>query len=123
MRTHAAEGERLLAPTLRAAARLLPGRCAEELLAIIRAHHERWDGKGYPDGARGDEIPLGARIVAVCDAYEAMTEGRVYRSPVRRDAALEELLRHAGSQWDPRCVDALVGVVADAGLRARPVAA
>jgi HD-GYP domain-containing protein (c-di-GMP phosphodiesterase class II) len=84
------------------------------LLTIVRSHHERWDGHGYPDGARGAGIALGARIVAACDAFEAMTERRSYRPALSREAALEELLRHSGTQFDPRCADALVAVVTEA---------
>lgn len=115
MRRHAAEGERLVGPIVRAAAQLVPEPCTRGVLRIVRSHHERWDGRGYPDGVGGDSIALGARIVAVCDAYEAMTEPRAYRPAGSREAALEELLRHSGSQFDPVCVDALVGVVMDAG--------
>src|SRR5207247_447667 len=64
--------------------------------AIVRATHERWDGTGYPDGQAGDEIPLAARIIAVCDAYSAMTSQRPYRLPVTREQALAELQRCAG---------------------------
>lgn len=73
---------------------------------IIRAHHERWDGSGYPDGLAGEKIPLGARIVAVADAYEAMTTNRPYQ-PAREEAwALAELRRSAGTQFDPSIVEA-----------------
>jgi len=82
------------APTLRAVA------------LLVRASHERWDGRGYPDGLRGEAIPLGARIVAVCDAFSAMREDRPY-GPVLTDAeAVEELHRCSGTQFDPRVVRA-----------------
>jgi two-component system cell cycle response regulator len=71
---------------------------------IVRATHERWDGAGYPDRLAGVEIPLAARIVAVCDAFSAMTSKRPYRIEVARDAALEELRRCAGTQFDPEVV-------------------
>jgi two-component system, cell cycle response regulator len=74
---------------------------------LIRSSHERIDGRGYPDGLAGDEIPLGARIIAVCDAFDAMTSERVYRSPVSVAAALEELKRQAGTQFDAAVVEAL----------------
>jgi HD-GYP domain-containing protein (c-di-GMP phosphodiesterase class II) len=115
MRRHSEEGVRLLGPLVRAGALLVPEPRSRALLSIVRSHHERWDGGGYPDGAAGDGIALGARIVAVCDAYEAMTEARSYRPALSRDAALEELLRHAGSQFDPRCADALVAAATEAG--------
>lgn len=80
-----------------------------EVGRLIRAHHERWDGTGYPDRLRGDEIPLGARIVSVVDAYHAMMlEDRPHRPRVTSEAALSELLAHAGEQFDPRVIDAFV---------------
>ena len=78
---------------------------------IVRSCHERWDGKGYPDGLKGDEIPLAARIVFYCDAYNAMTTNRVYRRAMSSDAALAELSAHAGTQFDPRVVEAGARVI------------
>jgi two-component system cell cycle response regulator len=75
-----------------------------EVASIVRATHERWDGGGYGDGLAGGEIPLAARIIAVCDAFSAMTSPRAYRLPLAREAALEELRRCAGSQFDPEVV-------------------
>ena len=108
MRTHAAIGERILnaAPALRPVARL------------VRSSHERWDGGGYPDGLAGEAIPLGARIVAVCDAYEAMTSARVYRAVVTPADALAELERCAGTQFDPSVVAAFADAVAAAAQAA-----
>ena len=74
------------------------------IASIVRATHERWDGVGYPDGLAGAEIPVAARIIAVCDAFSAMTSRRPYRIQVTRDAALEELRRCAGAQFDPEVV-------------------
>jgi diguanylate cyclase (GGDEF)-like protein len=74
--------------------------------ALVRASHERWDGAGYPDNLAADAIPLGARIVAVADAYAAMTAGRPYRAPRTAHEALDELRRCAGSQFDPAVVEA-----------------
>jgi len=74
-------------------------------------HHERYDGKGYPAGWRAAEIPLEARIIAVADAYEAMTGDRPYRPPMTNAQALDELRRHTGTQFDGRCVNALIEVV------------
>jgi HD-GYP domain-containing protein (c-di-GMP phosphodiesterase class II) len=71
-------------------------------------HHERWDGMGYPDGLHGEDIPLGARIIFVADAFDAMTNDRVYRSKLSVEAALEELEACAGTQFDPEAVSALV---------------
>jgi diguanylate cyclase (GGDEF)-like protein len=104
---HTIFGERILnaAPALRPVA------------TIVRSTHERWDGSGYPDGLKGEEIPLGARIVAVCDAYEAMTAERVYRPPRSHDAACEELLAMAGTQFDPEVVAAFVSEAARRATR------
>jgi two-component system, cell cycle response regulator len=98
---HPILGESILhgAPALRTVARL------------VRASHERWDGSGYPDRLRGEQIPLGARIVSVCDAYEAMTTERSYRTTVTQATACQELLRCAGTQFDPAVVDAFVAVI------------
>jgi HD-GYP domain-containing protein (c-di-GMP phosphodiesterase class II) len=92
--------------------RLLDGVLAREVLAIVRSHHERWDGRGYPDALVAAEIPLGARIVAVADAYRAMLETRPYRTAVLPSEALVEVEREAGAQFDPDCVRALLEVVA-----------
>jgi two-component system cell cycle response regulator len=73
---------------------------------LVRCSHERMDGGGYPDGLAGDEVPLGSRIIAVCDAFDAMTTERPYKRPVSADAAVSELLRHAGTQFDPEVVAA-----------------
>jgi HD-GYP domain-containing protein (c-di-GMP phosphodiesterase class II) len=75
---------------------------------IVRATHERWDGHGYPDGLAGDQIPLGARIIAVCDAYDAMTTDRCYRQAIDHGQACEELRREAGHQFDRTVTDALL---------------
>jgi hypothetical protein len=80
-----------------------------EGLKVVRHHHERWDGTGYPERLHGEEIPLGARIIFVVDAYDAMTSDRVYRGRLSPGEALEELERCAGTQFDPRVVDALLG--------------
>ena len=76
-------------------------------------HHERWDGSGYPDGLPGEQIPLGARIIFVADAYDAMTSERVYRRRVAAEQAIAELQRCAGSQFDPEIVDAFAAEVAE----------
>ena len=101
MRRHPLIGERILlaAPALRPVARL------------VRSSHERWDGTGYPDGLGGDEIPLGARVVAVCDAFHAMTTDRPYRVSVNEGDAIEELRRCAGTQFDPMVVEAFCRVI------------
>ncbi len=95
MQRHTAIGERILsiAPAMAPVA------------AIVRSSHERWDGGGYPDELEGDEIPLGSRIIFVCDAFEAMIETRSYRDPRTPDEALAELRRYAGTQFDPHVVE------------------
>ncbi len=95
MHQHTVIGERILA----AAPALAP------VAALVRASHERYDGAGYPDGLAREEIPLGARIIAVCDAYEAMTTGRPYQPAVSPTAAMAELRRCAGGQFDPKVVE------------------
>src|SRR5205814_2771206 len=77
----------------------------------VRHHHERWDGRGYPDGLAGEEIPLEARIVAVCDAFRVMVEPRPYRPVLDREAARAELERCSGTQFDPSVVTALLRVL------------
>jgi diguanylate cyclase (GGDEF)-like protein len=102
MHQHTILGERILnaAPALRPVAR------------IVRSTHERWDGAGYPDGLRGAEIPLAARVVAVCDAYDAMTTDRTYSPAVAHEAACQELRDMSGSQFDPLVVDAFFAEIA-----------
>lgn len=102
MREHTVVGDRILgaAPAMRPVAR------------IVRSSHERWDGSGYPDGLAGERIPLGARIVAVCDAYDAMTSERPYQGRLSHADAVAELRRCAGTQFDPRVVDAFRAAVA-----------
>ena len=87
-----------------------PHEALRALAPIIRAHHERMNGSGYPDGLSGDEIPLLARIIAVADTYDAMTSNRPYRGARNPDEAAAELLRVAGSELDARCVTALLAV-------------
>jgi putative two-component system response regulator len=81
---------------------------------IVRHHHERWDGRGYPDGLRGRETPLGARVVALVDAFDAMTHDRPYRAAIPVALALEEVRREAGRQFDPELADAFVACVTGA---------
>ena len=90
---------------------------------IVRHHHERYDGGGYPDGLRGDEIPLASRIITACDAYGAMISDRPYRRALPRRDALNELRDGAGEQFDPAAVAAVLNVAdgasAEAELAAR----
>src|SRR3712207_98804 len=80
--------------------------------AIVRAHHERWDGRGYPDGLSGERIPLASRVIAACDAFHAMIADRPYRPALDLDAALRELSTGAGTQFDPRVVETLTAAIA-----------
>jgi HD-GYP domain-containing protein (c-di-GMP phosphodiesterase class II) len=99
MEQHTVEGERLL---------LRVGGLLGEIGRVVRSCHERYDGGGYPDGLAGDEIPLLARIVSCCDAYNAMTSDRSYRKALPQETAIAELRNGSGTQFDPRVVDALI---------------
>ena len=94
-----------------------------ELSIVIRSHHERFDGAGYPDGLAGEAIPLFARIITVVDSYDAMTSKRPYRDSCAHAAALAEIKSKSGVQFDPRCVDAFVAVFEEPGTRASEQAA
>ncbi|HEV2874312.1 MAG TPA: HD domain-containing phosphohydrolase [Thermoleophilaceae bacterium] len=98
---HTVIGEQILAPV----------EFLADVLPLVRGAHERWDGTGYPDGLAGEQIPLGARIVFACDTYEAMTTPRPYRAALPEEQARAELRRVAGTQLDPRVVDALLAVL------------
>ncbi|RLE67815.1 MAG: hypothetical protein DRJ34_04195 [Thermoprotei archaeon] len=95
IKSHPVMGEEILKP--------LP--TLKPVLPLIRHHHERWDGKGYPDGLKGEEIPLGARIIAICDAFDAMTSLRPYRKPLSKEKALKEIEKNSGTQFDPKLVE------------------
>ena len=82
-----------------------------EVERLVRHHHERWDGRGYPDGLAGERIPLGARVIAACDAFDAMTSTRAYRPARATVPALAEIARGAGSQFDAAAAAALVMAV------------
>lgn len=101
LRSHAEAGAEILAPVASLA----------EVLPLVRATHERWDGRGYPDGLAGDEIPLGACVVAVCEAFSAMTRSAPHREARTPRAAVEELQAGSGTQFEPRCVEALVDIL------------
>ena len=112
MRTHPEVGEQIVRPI----------QSLQAILPIVRHHHERWDGTGYPDRLGGRAIPVGARIVAVCDAYRAMTEDRPYREALGPDAARRELEEGSGTQFDPDCVAALLRALDRRHATARVVA-
>jgi HD-GYP domain-containing protein (c-di-GMP phosphodiesterase class II) len=102
MKTHTIEGQALLSR--------VGGKLAR-IGEVVRSCHERWDGRGYPDGLMGEEIPLAARIVFCCDAFSAMTTDRPYRQAMSQADALAELRDNSGGQFEPRVVDAVVTVV------------
>jgi HD-GYP domain-containing protein (c-di-GMP phosphodiesterase class II) len=99
---HTIEGERLL---------LRVGGLLGEIGRVVRSCHERWDGHGYPDGLAGERIPLLARIVSCCDAYNAMTSDRSYRKALSQQVAMAELRGGSGTQFDPQVVDALIAAL------------
>jgi putative nucleotidyltransferase with HDIG domain len=103
IKMHTVEGQRMLDRV---------GGAMGEVGGIVRSTHERWDGDGYPDGLAGTDIPRASRIVSCCDAFSAMTADRSYRTAMSLEAAVEELRRNSGTQFDPEVVDALVRVVA-----------
>jgi putative nucleotidyltransferase with HDIG domain len=107
MRSHSESGARMVAkvPSL------------AEVAHVVLSHHERIDGRGYPHGLRGDEIPFMARLVAVADSFHAMVGPRPYRRSLTRDEAIDELFAGAGTQWDADIVGALVSVVRPNGKR------
>jgi putative nucleotidyltransferase with HDIG domain len=92
--------------------RNVPG--CEPIARFVRHHHERYDGCGYPDGLRGEEIPLASRVIAACDAYGAMVADRPYRRALGVDRALRELTEGSGTQFDPRAVAAVLEAVGEA---------
>lgn len=110
MRRHPALGAGIVGPL----------RLGRLVAPIIRGHHERWDGLGYPDGLKGEAIPIGARVVAVVDAYDAMTHDRPYRRGMSADQACTELARHAGRQFDAALTELFLDEVMPADTRERP---
>lgn len=110
MRRHPSYGARIIAgiPFL------------DSVAEIIKHHHERWDGAGYPDGLIGDEIPLGARMFSVADSFDAMTADRPYRRGMDAVSAREEIMRHSGTQFDPGVVEAFMRVPLERLLRIAP---
>ncbi|HSX21696.1 MAG TPA: HD domain-containing phosphohydrolase, partial [Gaiellaceae bacterium] len=105
METHPTLGERIIAPIDR----------LQEVRAIVRHCHERWDGRGYPDRLAAETIPLESRIIFVCDAYHAMTSDRPYRRKLSAHLAQRRLVEGAGTQFDPQVVDACLHVLSARG--------
>ena len=103
IRTHTIEGQKMLDRV---------GGFMTDVGRIVRSHHERWDGRGYPDGLAGEEIPLESRIIACCDSWNAMRTDRSYRKALSHEVALTELLANSGTQFDPHVIAALLTVVA-----------
>ncbi len=103
VKLHPDRAERILEPIIR----------DRRVLAVVRHHHERFDGRGYPDGLRGEEIPLGARILAVADTYDAMTSDRPYRDGLTVEQARSQLLANRGSQFDPALIELFTEVEND----------
>jgi putative two-component system response regulator len=104
---HPEIGDRMLAPLA----------LLESVRPIVKHHHERWDGRGYPDGLAGEDIPLLARIVSVADSIEAMSSLRPYRAPLAESDVVSELERGRGRQWDPRLVDVALELIAEGRVR------
>jgi putative nucleotidyltransferase with HDIG domain len=102
MKTHTIEGQAMLDRV---------GGFMSEVGRIVRWHHERWDGGGYPDALAGEDVPLEARIITACDSYNAMTTDRSYRAALAPEVAAQELRDCAGSQFDPVVVEAVLAVV------------
>ena len=88
----------------------------EDVRLIVKHHHEHFNGRGYPDGLRGDQIPIGARIVSVVDAFDVMRTGRPYQPARSYEWILEELHRESGGQFDPEMVAALIAVMPAEGI-------
>jgi HD-GYP domain-containing protein (c-di-GMP phosphodiesterase class II) len=83
-----------------------------DVIDLVRQHHEHYNGAGYPEGRSGEDIHLGARIINLADAYEAMRSARSYRKiPLTKEAAIEEIKKHSGTQFDPKVVEAFLKVV------------
>ena len=106
MRRHTLIGERIVASA----------HALASVAKLVRSSHERWDGGGYPDGLVGEASPLGARIIFVCDAFDAMLADRPYSAPLAFEPALAELDRCAGTQFDPQVVAAFVTVARERAL-------
>ena len=105
VRQHPEVGKRLLESAMRLNA----------LLPVVLHHHERWDGSGYPDGLRGEQIPFAARVISLCDAWQAMVTDRAYRPALGYDEAVAELRQGSGTQFDPDLVEVFIASLQTAG--------
>ena len=114
IKTHTLEGQNMLDRI---------GGFMHDVGLIVRSHHERWDGGGYPDGLAGEEIPLEARIVTCCDSWNAMRTDRAYRKALAPEVALEELRANAGRQFDPHIVEVLTALVGQTAETSEPAPA
>ena len=83
----------------------------DEIAKIVKHHHERWDGRGYPDGLKGEQIPIESRNIALSDAFDAMTSARPYRDPLSVEEALNEIIENKGTQFDPNLADVFVQMI------------
>jgi HD-GYP domain-containing protein (c-di-GMP phosphodiesterase class II) len=101
IKTHPMQGYEIIKPI----------KFLQDKFAAIKYHHERWDGTGYPEGLKGEEIPLEARIVSVADTFDAMTSTRSYRKALDKEIAIEEIKKNAGKQFDPRVVAAFLKII------------
>ena len=110
MRRHTLMGEQIIAAA---------GPSLEQIAPLVRSSHERWDGTGYPDRLAGEEIPLGARIITICDSFRAMIDERVYKPAMSVEEALPELRRCAGTQFDPHLVEVFCRLVTQRMARER----
>jgi putative two-component system response regulator len=111
VKSHCEIGERILRPIVE----------DDDVLSIVKHHHERYDGKGYPDGLAGEKIPIGARVLAVADTYDAMTSERPYRKAMEISIVTTELERNKGSQFDPAFADALIRIRMANNLNIDPI--
>jgi putative two-component system response regulator len=112
MRTHAEIGASMLSGS--------PSPLVQLGEEIARTHHERWDGSGYPNGLRGEEIPLVGRIVAICDVFDALRSRRPYKQPWSLDEALTEIAAQRGRHFDPALVDLFVPLARALGAEISP---
>jgi putative nucleotidyltransferase with HDIG domain len=112
VKTHTIEGQKMLDRV---------GGFMREVGAIVRSHHEHWDGGGYPDNLAGEQIPLAARIISCCDAWNAMRTDRPYRKALSYEVAKAEILSASGTQLDPQLVESLLEIVASEAPEAEPV--